>query len=135
MSLRIAGPNTVAGNGGRAGAETMHARSIVACLLIAALAACSTEDASGAAGEAGSGGGGAGMGGSGPCANDQIAVQQLISTEIECDLNAAATQCAEECDVRCAVNEFDLGVRGSGCAMEVDGTAYCRCLCAYCRAR
>jgi hypothetical protein len=109
---------------------SMHAKLIVRCLVLALLAACSTEDASGAAGS-----GGAGVGGSGPCATDRIEVQQLISTEVECDLSASATQCADECELQCALDEFDLGIRGSGCAMEVDGKAYCRCLCAYCRAR
>lgn len=115
------------------GPGSMNAKRIARCLVFAALAACSTEDASGAAGTAGSDGGGTGA--SGPCTNEQIEVQQLISTEIECDLNAAATQCDEPCGIECALNEFDLGIRGSGCAKEADGNAYCRCVSAYCRAR
>jgi len=117
------------------GCTVVHLRPLVLTLVFASLAACSTEDPSGAAGEAGSGVGGAGADGFGPCGNDRTEVQQLISTEIECDLSAAATQCADQCEVQCALNEFDLGIRGSGCAMEVAGAAYCRCLCAYCRAR
>ena len=113
----------------------MRARPLVLGLVFASLVACSTEDTSGAAGEAGSGGVGAEPGGGGPCPNDRTEVQQLISTDIECDLGAAATQCADECEVQCALDEFDLGIRGSGCAREADGNVYCRCVCAYCRAR
>jgi len=61
-------------------------------------------------------------------------VQQLVSTEVTCSLTEPATQCANSCDLERAAKDFELGSKGSGCAMESDGTAYCRCICAYCRA-
>jgi hypothetical protein len=101
-----------------------------ACLLGLLLASCSTGGSSPIGGS-----GGTGAGGSGPCRNDQMVVQQLVSTEVACSLSEPATQCANVCDLDCAAKDFDLGSKGSGCAMEGDDTAYCRCVCEYCRAR
>jgi hypothetical protein len=107
---------------------------IITCLLPLCLAGCpsstSTPSATG-----GSAGGGAGGGRSGPCEANEVPVQQLISTEVECKLSALPTQCAGVCDLQCANNDFDLGAVGSGCAMDSENTAYCRCVCAYCRVR
>lgn len=108
-----------------------NARLLIASLLCVTLAACSPGGSKSSGGSGGDGG----VGGSGLCSADQTPVEQLLPTDVECDLAGSATQCADLCESECARNDFDLGLRGSGCAMEPDGAAYCRCVCAYCRAR
>jgi hypothetical protein len=106
---------------------------IITCLLPLCLAGCPSSSNT-FSGTGGSADGGAG-GGSGPCEANKVPVQQLISTEVECNLSALPTQCVGVCDLQCANNDFDLGTVGSGCARDFEDTAYCRCVCAYCRAR
>ena len=107
---------------------------IITCLLPLCLAGCPSSSST-PSGPGGFAGGGAGADGSGPCEADEIYRQQLVSTEIECRLSALPTQCAGVCDLHCANNDFDLGAVGSGCAMDSEDAAYCRCVCAYCGAR
>lgn len=96
---------------------------------VAALAACSSGGADGASGI-----GGSGAGGSGSCKVGETVVQQLVSTDVGCDLDGSATQCLDACELECGSNDFELGASGWGCAKEEDA-AYCRCVCEYCRAR
>jgi hypothetical protein len=107
-----------------------NARVLVVALSawIVALAACSSggpDDVSGIAGS--------GAGGSGSCKNGETVVQQLVSTDVGCDLDGAATQCLDDCELECGNNDFELGASGWGCAKEGDAE-YCRCVCEYCRA-
>jgi hypothetical protein len=111
-----------------------NARLLIASLLCMTLAACSPGGVTGGGGTGGTVGVG-GVGGSGPCNAGKTPVEQLIPTDVQCDLTGSATQCADLCELECERNDFELGLRGSGCAMEPEGAAYCRCICAYCRAR
>jgi len=111
---------------------SMMARSLMLSVLAPFLVvvACSSGSQSGAGG-IGSGG----AGGSGPCKSHEVVVEQLVVTEVVCDLAAPFSECADLCDVECVTNDFELGSRGSGCAREMkDEPAYCRCVCRYCRA-
>lgn len=94
-------------------------------VLALALTACSTTS-SGPAGDAGAGG-------SGPCPSGQVPSQQIITTEVPCDLSLPATQCEVICEADCEAGQFDLGMVGSGCARTPDAGETCRCLCAECR--
>jgi hypothetical protein len=108
-----------------------NARALVVAIYawVAVLAACSSG-----APHVASGSGGSGAGGSGSCEIGETVVQQLVPTDVVCDLDGSATQCLAACELECGSNDFELGARGWGCAKEGDA-AYCRCVCEYCRAR
>lgn len=107
---------------------------IGACLLGFVFTACYSATVLDAGGAGGAGGTG-GAGGSGPCRSDEKVVSQPVPTEIVCELSNLGAECAAVCDVECADKGFDLGATGFACAKEGEDTAYCRCLCAYCRLR
>ncbi|MGB8329059.1 MAG: hypothetical protein WCE62_02955 [Polyangiales bacterium] len=107
---------------------TFRVLMVIVFAWILADAAC-TGDGPTSPGDAGAGG----TGGSGPCKSNEVVVQQLVPTDTVCDLEAPVSQCEDFCEIECLDNDFELGSRGSGCARE-DDTAYCRCVCAYCRA-
>ena len=91
------------------------------------LRACTCECGNGGAG----GNGGQGGTSGGECPGGTL-VQELVQTEIECDVAQGVDLCLDESPLAGLIEGFDRAPRGAACTTVDPVGDFCDCLCARC---
>ena len=78
-------------------------------------------------------GGNGGQGGTngGECPGGTV-VQELVQTEIQCDVSQGVDLCLDECPLQCLIEGYALAPRGAACITVPPAGDFCDCLCARC---